>query len=56
MEKILYCTRTRTGIPLACGALPLSYAAGSPVLPDVLADSCCFDTHKKSTLQKTKLD
>ena len=47
MEKILYCTRVRTGIPLACGALCsdlLSYAAGSPVLPDVLADSCCLIT------------
>jgi hypothetical protein len=55
MEKILYCTRTRTGIPLACGALMLSYAAGSPVLPDVLADSCCFDTHKKAPYKKLNL-
>ena len=48
---ILHPGSNRDPARLRCSDL-LSYAAGSPVLPDVLADSCCFDTHKKSTLQK----
>lgn len=51
---ILHPGSNRDPARLRCSDL-LSYAAGSPVLPDVLADSCCFDNLKKH-LTKTKLD